>query len=83
MDAIQWPEGKKCAVMFSFDLDGDTTWENGNRAFPTGNNTLSPCPWGSMDQALRGQDPGQAGPVWGKGNLFYSRSYGAAVYRRW
>ncbi len=36
MKAIQWPEGKQCAVMFSFDLDGDTTWENGNRGLPNG-----------------------------------------------
>lgn len=36
MDSIKWPEGKKCAVMFSFDVDGDTTWENGNRGLPNG-----------------------------------------------
>lgn len=33
---INWPEGKKCAVMFSFDLDGDTTWANSNRDMPNG-----------------------------------------------
>lgn len=33
---IQWPDGKRCAAMFSFDLDGDTTWENGNRGLPNG-----------------------------------------------
>ena len=31
MGNLKWPEGKKCAVMFTFDVDGDTTWENGNR----------------------------------------------------
>lgn len=36
MKTVEWPEGKKCAVMFSFDVDGDTTWENGNRGFPNG-----------------------------------------------
>ena len=36
MDTIKWPEGKKSAVMFTFDVDGDTTWENGNRGLPNG-----------------------------------------------
>lgn len=40
MTAVQWPEGKRCAVMFSFDLDGDTTWENGNRGLPNGENYI-------------------------------------------
>lgn len=26
MGDIRWPDGKKCAVMFTFDVDGDTTW---------------------------------------------------------
>lgn len=50
MDAIQWPEGKKCAVMFSFDLDGDTTWENGNRGLPNG------------EQYIKSLSVGQYGP---------------------
>ena len=33
---IKWPEGKQSAVMFTFDVDGDTTWENGNRGLPGG-----------------------------------------------
>lgn len=48
MDAIQWPEGKKCAVMFSFDLDGDTTWENGNRGLPGGEQYIKSLSVGSM-----------------------------------
>ena len=31
MGDIRWPDGKKCAVMFTFDVDGDTTWENGKQ----------------------------------------------------
>ena len=36
MGKVKWPEGKRCAVMFTFDVDGDTTWENGNRGLPNG-----------------------------------------------
>lgn len=36
MGEIQWPKGYGSAAMFSFDLDGDTTWENGNRDLPNG-----------------------------------------------
>lgn len=36
MEILRWPEGKRCAVMFTFDVDGDTTWENGNRGLPGG-----------------------------------------------
>lgn len=28
MENVKWPEGKKCAVMFGFDLDGDIIWQN-------------------------------------------------------
>ena len=28
MERVKWPEGKKSAVMFSFDLDGDVIWRN-------------------------------------------------------
>ena len=28
MEQVQWPEGKKSAAMFSFDLDGDVIWRN-------------------------------------------------------
>lgn len=36
MNQLTWPDGRRCAAMFSFDLDGDTTWENGNRGMPNG-----------------------------------------------
>ena len=36
MSELKWPEGYKSAAMFTFDLDGDTTWENGNRGMPNG-----------------------------------------------
>jgi peptidoglycan/xylan/chitin deacetylase (PgdA/CDA1 family) len=29
-DSAKWPEGKKCAVCFSFDLDGETLWTSRN-----------------------------------------------------
>lgn len=50
MENPLWPGGKKCAVMFSFDLDGDTTWENGNRGLPYG------------DQYIKSLSVGQYGP---------------------
>lgn len=28
MEYVKWPEGRKSAVMFSFDLDGDVIWRN-------------------------------------------------------
>ncbi|HIW21797.1 MAG TPA: polysaccharide deacetylase [Candidatus Dorea intestinavium] len=28
MENVKWPQGKKSAVMFSFDLDGDIIWQN-------------------------------------------------------
>lgn len=33
---VKWPKQAKSAVMFTFDVDGDTTWENGNRDMPNG-----------------------------------------------
>lgn len=36
MKKTVWPNGCRCAAMFTFDLDGDTTWENGARAIPGG-----------------------------------------------
>lgn len=50
MGSIKWPEGKRCAVMFSFDVDGDTTWENGNRPLPNG------------DKYIKSLSVGQYGP---------------------
>lgn len=46
----KWPEGKKSAVMFSFDVDGDTTWENGNRGLENG------------DKYIKSLSIGQYGP---------------------
>ncbi|SHI38481.1 Polysaccharide deacetylase [Dethiosulfatibacter aminovorans DSM 17477] len=36
MEYNKWPGNRRSAVMFTFDLDGDTTWENGNRDLPNG-----------------------------------------------
>lgn len=33
---IKWPNGARCAVMLTFDLDAETTWANGNADFPGG-----------------------------------------------
>lgn len=30
-ELFEWPDGKRCAVMLSFDVDGETTWANGNK----------------------------------------------------
>lgn len=49
-EAIQWPDRKKCAVMFSFDVDAETTWRNGNRGIPNG------------DMYIRSLSLGQYGP---------------------
>jgi peptidoglycan/xylan/chitin deacetylase (PgdA/CDA1 family) len=50
MKTMKWPEGKKSAVMFSFDVDGDTTWENGNKGLPYG------------EQYIKSLSIGQYGP---------------------
>ncbi len=31
-----WPNSSKCAVMMSFDIDGETTWSNGNKGYENG-----------------------------------------------
>lgn len=49
-NSIKWPDGKRCAVMFTFDVDGDTTWENGNKGLPNG------------DRYLRSLSVGRYGP---------------------
>lgn len=54
---INWPNGSKCAVMFSFDLDGDTTWENGNREMPNG------------EKYIKSLSVGQYGPKRGVYNI--------------
>jgi peptidoglycan/xylan/chitin deacetylase (PgdA/CDA1 family) len=35
-EKLKWPHGARCAVMLSFDLDGNTIWANGNRGYPGG-----------------------------------------------
>lgn len=35
-EMIKWPNKAKCAVMLSFDVDGDTIWKNGSRSFENG-----------------------------------------------
>ena len=57
MKKVIWPKGKKCAVMFSFDLDGDTTWENGNRGMKNG------------EKYIRSLAVGQYGPKRGVKNI--------------
>ena len=42
-DHLYWKYGARCAVMLSFDLDGDTTWKNGNAGFPGGEKFLRSC----------------------------------------
>lgn len=39
-EKIKWPDGAQCAVMLSFDVDGDTIWKNGAKAIPGGENFL-------------------------------------------
>ena len=36
MEKIYWKNDAKCAVMLTFDLDGDTTWSNGNEGYKNG-----------------------------------------------
>lgn len=53
MESIQWKNHAKCAVMLSFDLDGDTTWANGNADYPGGSDFI------------KSTSVGQYGPVRG------------------
>lgn len=39
-EKINWPGGAKCAVMLSFDVDGDTIWKNGARDIEGGSEFL-------------------------------------------
>lgn len=39
-EKIKWPGGAQCAVMLSFDVDGDTIWKNGARHLPGGKSFL-------------------------------------------
>ena len=49
-EKLKWPNGARCAVMLSFDVDGDTIWKNGARDYPGG------------DGFLRGSSVGNYGP---------------------
>lgn len=49
-EEIKWPGGAKCAVMLSFDVDGDTIWKNGAKDIKGGK------------QFLRGSSVGNYGP---------------------
>ncbi|MET3292855.1 UNVERIFIED_CONTAM: peptidoglycan/xylan/chitin deacetylase (PgdA/CDA1 family) [Brevibacillus sp. OAP136] len=35
---VKWPNGARCAVMLSFDMDGETIWANGNKHYENGEN---------------------------------------------
>ena len=49
-EKIKWPNNAKCAVMLSFDVDGDTIWKNGSRELENG------------DQYIRANSVGNYGP---------------------
>jgi peptidoglycan-N-acetylglucosamine deacetylase len=48
---IKWPNGARCAVMLSFDMDAETIWTNGNQYYEGGANYI------------RSQSLGQYGPL--------------------
>lgn len=50
MERVKWPEGKKSAVMFSFDLDGDVIWRNMSADEP------------NTEKLIRARSIGQYGP---------------------
>lgn len=50
MEKVKWPEGRKSAVMFSFDLDGDVIWRNMSADEP------------NADKLIRARSIGQYGP---------------------
>ena len=37
---VKWPNGARCAVMLSFDVDAETIWANGNSGFEGGENFI-------------------------------------------
>ena len=49
-EQLKWPNRATCAVMLSFDVDGDTIWKNGARDFAGG------------EQFLRANSVGNYGP---------------------
>lgn len=50
---VKWPNGARCAVMLSFDVDGETIWANGNKDFEGG------------EHFIRSLSLGQYGPLRG------------------
>ncbi|WNC12938.1 polysaccharide deacetylase [Brevibacillus brevis] len=48
---LQWPNGARCAVMLSFDMDAETIWANGNKHIEGGS------------QFIRSLSIGQYGPL--------------------
>ena len=50
MERVKWPEGKRSAVMFSFDLDGDVIWRNMSADEP------------NAEKLIRARSIGQYGP---------------------
>lgn len=51
--SAKWPNGSRCAVMLTFDLDAETTWANGNTSFEGG------------EKFIRSISLGQYGPLFG------------------
>ena len=43
---FQWPEGKRCAVMLCFDVDGETTALSEDAALRDRLTTMSQCAYG-------------------------------------
>ena len=50
MSQSLWPEGKKSAAMFTFDLDGDIIWQNMSSDEP------------NTEKLIRARSIGQYGP---------------------
>ena len=50
MEKVQWPNGKKSAAMFTFDLDGDVIWRNMSSDEP------------HTEELIRARSIGQYGP---------------------
>lgn len=79
MSQSLWPEGKKSAAMFTFDLDGDIIWQNMSSDEP------------NTEKLIRARSIGQYGPnrcvdmilgftgqVSGKGDIFCAGLCGRA-----
>ena len=50
---ITWPKGKKCAVMFTFDMDAETLWTSRNPASWNSPETLSQGTYGPLEGVPR------------------------------